>query len=150
VDWKGKVIWFAVLAVGMFACSDDESTQDLIHGHENHHHGSHSHGDGGSTDGGHEDLAGVDLGDTGARDDTKAHCACLLEHCHDLFHEIWGVDDGEAFAACNAETGALPVLGEAAESGDSFECRQGYCVKAMEDESHCEAAVGRSLCVGSS
>ena len=90
MHWKNTAILIATFVLGVFACSDDEDARDLIHGHVNHHHGSHSHGDGGSTDGGHEDLAGLDLGDSGAREDTKAYCACLLQHCHDLFHEIWG------------------------------------------------------------
>ncbi len=131
--------------------SDGGHETDGGHGHEadgGHGHeedGGHGHEEDGGH--GHEADGGHEVPDVGGDhpEDSVEHCECLLINCHDPFHELYGVDDAEAIAACLVATNPLPRAGAPAETGDSVECRQHHCEAALEmmgDAELCAAALG--------
>jgi hypothetical protein len=57
----------------------------------------------------------------------RDYCDCMFLNCHDLYHEIWGGDEGNARAECLLEANATPHAVGPATHGDSIECRLFYC-----------------------
>lgn len=82
--------------------------------------------------------------DAGRPRPLSTYCTCMLEHCHDTFHRLWGEDDGTARIVCLQQAARL--------SPETLSCRQAVCDSApilpdnAEDAVLCAGAVGDGLC----
>lgn len=76
------------------------------------------------------------------------YCDCIFLWCHDLYHEVWGEDEGIARARCFQVAASLPRAGEPVEEGNSIECRIHWCdvVFELDDESLCGRVAGFEVC----
>ncbi len=73
------------------------------------------------------------------------YCDCMFLQCHDLYHDVWGSDEGTSRQECLREAEATPHATGAAVSGDSIECRLHYCEN--EPTRNCaHAAVQTDIC----
>ena len=92
--------------------------------------------------------AAQDAAPDAAVDPTElAYCDCMLLSCHDLYHLLWGEDEGVARSRCFGVAGALERAAEATE-GDSLDCRLHWCRAAfdLDDLTLCDRAGGLSVC----
>lgn len=109
-------------------------------------HASHaSHADG-STDA--TDTTATTTSTTTTTGDSPAtdYCNCMLENCHDEYHELWGEDHQGGEAMCKAAAEAVPSIGMPAMSGDSLECRLHFCTLGHDDPAACASALGAAPC----
>lgn len=76
-----------------------------------------------------------------------AYCDCMLLTCHDLYHLLWGEDEGVARRRCFEVAAALPRA-PAATEGPNLHCRLHWCDEAFEldDLALCDRAGGLSIC----
>lgn len=79
--------------------------------------------------------------------DVLAYCDCMFLGCHDLYHQLWGEDEGVARARCFRVGSELPRAADATE-GDSLDCRSHWCDEAydLDDPGLCERAGGLEVC----
>jgi len=123
------MVLFALAVLAVAGCSDDTGGDDA-----------------GVDDTGVDDAGGDDASGDAGPTEAQVLCGCLLVSCHDPFHAQYGVDDGVAIAACEAEAGALPRAEMPVMSGNFLECRAGFCEGAAMDDTMCAAALGGTPC----
>ncbi len=77
-----------------------------------------------------------------------AYCDCMFLGCHDLYHQLWGEDEGVARARCFRVGSELPRDPDAVE-GDSLDCRRHWCDEAydLDDPGLCDRAGGQAVCL---
>ena len=163
-----RTLRFSLLLVVVSACTTSDSgtsgtaetsgtsatgdTTDVATSHASH--ASHTDGSGDATDTttsltttvgdettttGDESTAGVDAPVTD-------YCNCMLENCHDQYHELWGEDHQGGEAMCKAAAEAVPSIGMPAMSGDSLECRLHFCTIGHDEPAACASALGAAPC----
>lgn len=94
------------------------------------------------------DMAVDAMPDAAAPDPVElAYCDCMLLTCHDLYHLLWGEDEGVARRRCFEVAAALPRA-PAATEGPNLHCRLHWCDEAFEldDLALCDRAGGLSIC----
>jgi hypothetical protein len=107
-------------------------------------HVSHaSHGDGSTAA---ADTTAAITTTTGDTTPVTDYCNCMLENCHDQYHELWGEDHQGGEAMCKAAAEAVPSVGKPAMSGDSLECRLHFCTIGHDYPPACPRALGAAPC----
>lgn len=132
---KRIVILSSLVMLGGPACGEDEPAPGTGGA------GGEVAGTGGATGGG---------GGAGGQSPSLAetYCSCMLDTCHDAYHEAFGpeTDEPAARAACLTEAEALPVAGMDVDSGNFIECRLHYCEIGVETQDNCDASIGEGAC----
>jgi hypothetical protein len=75
------------------------------------------------------------------------YCNCLIVNCHDPAHAKWGESDAAVLAGCRAEAIGLPSVGTPTQTGNSLECRAGFCELGKLQPDACSAAMGETVCL---
>ncbi len=146
---------FLVVVVSACTSSDsgtsgtgETSTTDGATGHASHSsHVSHTAASASTTD--TTAASTTTTGDQTTADSVSPatdYCNCMLENCHDQYHELWGEDHQGGEAMCEAAAEAVPSGGKPAMSGDSLECRLHFCALAPADPAACASALGAAPC----
>jgi hypothetical protein len=91
-------------------------------------------------------TVGAEQPDAGSPYSIYGYCNCLILNCHDAAHARWGPLDEEVLAGCRAEAIGLPSSGSPTTSGNSLECRAGFCELGKLQPDACSAAMGDSVC----
>lgn len=76
-----------------------------------------------------------------------AYCDCMLLTCHDLYHLLWGEDEGVARRRCFEIADGLPRMPGATE-GPNVHCRRHWCAAAFDEDDLelCDRAGGLEVC----
>ncbi len=141
----------SLLLVVVSACSSSDSgtsgtaetstTGDTATSHASHV--SHTDGSTGATD---ATATTTSITTTTGDAPVTDYCNCMLENCHDQYHERWGEDHQGGEAMCKAAAEAVPSIGVPAMSGDSLECRLHFCTLGHDDPAACASALGAAPC----
>lgn len=79
--------------------------------------------------------------------ESTAYCDCMLLTCHDLYHLLWGEDEGVARRRCFEIAGGL-ARSPGATEGANLHCRRHWCDAAfdLDDLELCDRAGGLEVC----
>jgi len=75
------------------------------------------------------------------------YCACMLQHCHDDYHDNWGEDHMIAEMMCLDFFNGFASAGMSTKEGANQECIAAHCEAAMMGEPTCDSAIGMGVCV---
>lgn len=120
------------------------TTTDAATGHASH--ASHAGGSTAATDTTATITSTTSITTTTGDSPATDYCNCMLENCHDQYHELWGEDHQGSEAMCKAAAEAAPSIGMPAMSGDSLECRLHFCTLGHDDPAACASALGAAPC----